>query len=136
MAAGRSYRGAHPGHALLHSSSVSAALASARAAASAVYFQTGDFDGSFNTIPSHGLSFQFQNSESDLEMRAGARSDFVRASGNVDYENENRSRQFISLTQAAKDLIGEDLNILDVYGTVSFGVGSAAAGIRLGKQLQ
>lgn len=136
VAAGRSYRGAHPGHALPHSSSVSAALVSARAAASAVYFQTGDFDGSFNTTPSHGLKFRIQNTESDLEVRAGARSDFVRASGNVDYENENRSRQFISLTKAAKDLVGEDLDILDVYGTVSLGVGSAAAGIRLGKQVQ
>jgi len=73
-------------------------------------------------------------SELELEHASGFGA-FVRGLAFYDYENEDRTREKIDLTDPALTLIGSDARILDAYLFSSFDIGSAPAELRIGQQV-
>ena len=60
---------------------------------------------------------------------------FARAHGFFDFENENGERDRHELSPEAKDLVGKDFEVLDLYLTGSFDLGGAAVDLRLGNHV-
>ena len=131
--------------------------------AHAVEFGDGVLQGSLDTTISHGLTFRVGKREpeyseelngndgdlnydrglvsntskftTDLDIEYGDFGAFVRASGFIDFENENGQRNDKPLSEAAKDRVGKDLELLDAYVTGAFDAGDAAVDLRLGKHV-
>ncbi len=71
--------------------------------------------------------------ELDLNFRNfGA---FARVNGFFDFENQNGDRARNELSPEAKDLVGKDFEVLDLYLTGSFDLGAAAVDLRLGNHV-
>ena len=60
---------------------------------------------------------------------------FARVHGFFDFENENGDRARNELSPEAKDLVGKDFEVLDLYLTGSFDLGGAAVDLRLGNHV-
>ena len=60
---------------------------------------------------------------------------FARVHGFFDSENENGDRARGNLSDEAKDLVGKDLEVLDLYLTGSFDLGRAAVDLRVGNHV-
>ncbi len=60
---------------------------------------------------------------------------FARVHGLFDFENQNGDRARNELSQEAKDLVGKDFEVLDLYLTGSFDLGAAAVDLRLGNHV-
>ena len=60
---------------------------------------------------------------------------FARVHGFFDFENENGERARSELSPDAKDLVGKDFEVLDLYLTGSFDLGGAAVDLRVGNQV-
>lgn len=60
---------------------------------------------------------------------------FARVHGFFDSENENGDRARGDLSPEAKDLVGKDFEVLDLYLTGSFDLGGAAVDLRLGNHV-
>ncbi len=60
---------------------------------------------------------------------------FARVHGFFDFENENGDRARDELSPEAKDLVGKDLEVLDLYLTGSFDLGGAPIDLRLGNHV-
>ena len=131
--------------------------------AQAVELDYGDFQGSLDTTISHGMMFRVENRTAglaadtngndgnlnynrsivsntskfttDLDVGTGDFGAFVRATGFVDFENENGSRERTRLSEAAKDQVGRDLDVLDAYVTGTWDVGEAIVDVRLGRHV-
>ena len=131
--------------------------------AQAVELNYGDFQGSLDTTISHGMMFRVENRTAglaadtngndgnlnynrsivsntskfttDLDIGTGDFGAFVRATGFVDFENENGSRERTRLSEAAKDQVGRDLDVLDAYVTGTWDVGEAIVDVRLGRHV-
>ena len=131
--------------------------------AQAIEFGEGEFQGSLDTTISHGMTFRVQKRNSvlaedtngndgdlnydrglvsntskfttDLDIGAGDFGAFVRATGFIDYENQNGTRERTELSDDAKALVGKDLRVLDAYATAAFDVGEAIVDLRLGKHV-
>ena len=131
--------------------------------AQAIEFGDGDLQGSLDTTISHGLTFRVEKHDpeyseelngndgdrnydrglvsntskftSDLDIQYGDFGAFVRASGFIDFENENGRRPYVDLSEAAKDRVGKNLELLDAYVTGAFEAGDAAVDLRLGKHV-
>ena len=131
--------------------------------AQAVEFGEGEFQGSLDTTISHGMMFRVENRTAglaadtngndgnlnynrsivsntskfttDLDVGTGDFGAFVRATGFVDFENENGSRERTRLSEAAKDQVGRDLDVLDAYVTGTWDVGEAIVDVRLGRHV-
>lgn len=72
---------------------------------------------------------------SELDIDGGALSAFFRATGFIDWEQRDGTRERTPLTDQALDIVGEDLELLDAYVTGNFNVGEAPAQIRVGQQV-
>ena len=71
--------------------------------------------------------------ELDLNFRNfGA---FARVNGFFDFENQNGDRARNELSPEAKDLVGKDFEVLDLYLTGSFDLGAAAVDLRIGNHV-
>ena len=129
----------------------------------AIEFGSGEFQGSLDTTISHGMTFRVQrrNSElaadtngndgnlnydrgvvsnaskftSDLDIGTGDFGAFVRATGFIDFENQNGTRERTELSNTAKERVGENLEVLDAYVTGTFDAGDAIVDVRLGKHV-
>ena len=131
--------------------------------AQGVEFGEGEFQGSLDTTISHGLTFRVGKHDdaiaakansndgelnygrglvsntskftTDLDVGSGDFGAFVRATGFIDFENQNGRRERTPLSDEAKDQVGRDLEVLDAYVTGTFDVGTAIADVRLGKHV-
>ena len=132
--------------------------------AQGVEFGEGEFQGSLDTTISHGLTFRvgkrddtiaakkFNSNDgelnygrglvsntskftTDLDIGSGDFGAFVRATGFIDFENQNGRRERTPLSDEAKDQVGRDLEVLDAYVTGTFDVGTTIADVRLGKHV-
>ena len=131
--------------------------------AQGVEFGEGEFEGSLDTTISHGLTFRVGKRDdtiaakansndgelnygrglvsntskftTDLDIGSGDFGAFVRATGFIDFENQNGRRERTPLSDEAKDQVGRDLEVLDAYVTGTFDVGTTIADVRLGKHV-
>ncbi len=133
----------------------------ATAPARAVEFGEGDFAGSVDTTISHGMTFRVENRDdrlaadtngndgnlnydrglvsntskftTDIDLQAGNFGAFIRASGFFDFENQDGKRERTPLSEAAKERVGSNVDVLDAYVTAAFDAGSTALDVRLGR---
>ena len=131
--------------------------------ATAVEFDENGYRGSFDTIVSHGLTIRVEERDgtladdtngndgdlnydrgvvsnaskftSDLDIRTGDFGAFVRATGFLDFENENGDRERTPLSDEAKERVGSDVEILDAYVTAAFDAGDMPIDVRLGRHV-
>ena len=131
--------------------------------AQAIEFGEGEFQGSLDTTISHGMTFRVEKRNStlaadtngndgdlnynrgivsntskfttDLDVGTGDFGAFVRATGFIDFENQSGTRERTPLSDAAKDQVGKDLEVLDAYVTGTFDVGDAIVDMRLGRHV-
>ena len=71
----------------------------------------------------------------ELDLNLGSFGAFARAHGFFDFENQNGERARHELSDEAKDLVGTDFEMLDLYLTGSFDLGGAAMDIKLGNHV-
>ena len=131
--------------------------------ARAVEFGENGYQGSLDTILSHGLIYRVEERDdtlasdtngndgnlnydrgivsnaskftSDLDVRTGKFGAFVRATGFLDFENENGDRERTPLSDEAKERVGSDVEILDAYVTAAFDAGDMPIDVRLGRHV-
>ena len=131
--------------------------------AQAIEFGEGELQGSIGTTISHGMTFRVEKRNSvlaedtngndgdlnydrglvsntskfttDLDIGAGDFGAFVRATGFIDFENRNGTRERTPLSDDAQDRVGKNLQVLDAYATAAFDVGEAIVDFRLGKHV-
>ena len=131
--------------------------------AQAIEFGDGDLQGSLDTTISHGMTFRVAKRDAelaadtngndgnlnydrglvsnvskfttDLEVGVGGFGAFLRTTGFLDYENQNGRRERTALSDAAKDRVGRDYEVLDAYVAAAFDAGDAAVDFRLGKHV-
>ncbi len=131
----------------------------------AVEFDDGPITGSLDTTISHGMTFRVGKRDpelagktnsndgnlnydrgivsntskftTDFDIDSGDFGAFVRATGFIDFENENgtRARAETPLSEAAKDRVASNLELLDAYVTGTFDVGDAIVDARLGRHV-
>ena len=130
--------------------------------AHAAEFSSGELRGSFDVTLSHGATWRTGkrkdsltglNSDDggrnydrglvsntskvtgELELEHGRFGAFARVNGFVDFENENGRRAYRPLSDDAKELVGKDLEVLDLYVTGAFDAGDTAIDARLGNHV-
>ena len=131
--------------------------------AGAIEFGDGEIQGSVDTTITHGLTFRVEDRDeglvsdtngndgdlnydrglvsntskftTDLDIDAGDFGVFVRTTGFIDFENQNGTRDRTPLSEAAKKVVGKDVELLDAYITKAFDVGDAAVDLRLGRHV-
>ena len=131
--------------------------------AQAIEFGEGEFQGSLDTTISHGLTYRVGKRDpllatktnsndgnlnydrgvvsntskftTDLDIGTGDLGAFVRASGFIDFENQNGVRERTPLSEDAKDRVGRNLELLDAYVTATFDVGDTIVDARLGRHV-
>ncbi len=123
---------------------------------------SGEWAGSFDTTLSHGLTFRIAkpdydraslNSDdgtrnygrglvsntskftSELELNYRDFGLFTRFTGFIDFENRRGTRKHIPLSEEAKDVAGDDIELLDLYITNTFDINEAPLDVRLGKHV-
>ena len=129
----------------------------------AIEIGEGEFQGSLDTTISHGMTFRVEKRNAglaadangndgnlnynrgivsnaskfttDLDVGTGDFGAFVRASGFIDFENQNGTRERTPLSDAAKDKVGKDLEVLDAYVTGTFDAGDSIVDVRLGRHV-
>ena len=141
---------------------VAGGLLCAVPSAHAAEFASGELRGSFDVTLSHGATWRTgERKESltglnsddggrnygrglvsntskvtgELELDHGAFGAFARVNGFVDFENENGRREHRPLTDDAKELVGKDVEVLDLYVTGAFDAGDAAIDARFGNHV-
>ena len=90
-------------------------------------------DGNLNY--DRGIVSNTSKFTTDLDLGYRNFGAFVRATGFIDFENENGMRARTPLSEEARDLVGQDLDLLDAYVTGAFDVGDAAVDLRVGRQV-
>ena len=131
--------------------------------APAIEFGDGEFQGNLDTTISHGMTFRVEKRNAglaadtngndgdlnynrgivsntskfttDLDVGTGDFGAFVRATGFIDFENQNGTRERTALSDAAKDRVGKNLELLDAYVTGTFDAGDAIVDVRLGRHV-
>ncbi len=131
--------------------------------ARAIEFEDGELEGRLSTTISHGVTVRVEERDpglaadtngndgnlnydrgivsntskftTDLDVRRGNVGAFVRASGFIDFENERGSRERTPLSDAAKELVGQNVEVLDAYVTGTFDIGNAIIDARLGRHV-
>ena len=131
--------------------------------AQAIEFGEGEFQGSLDTTISHGLTYRVGKRDpllvtktnsndgnlnydrgvvsntskftTDLDIGTGDFGAFVRATGFIDFENQNGDRERTPLSEDAKDRVGRNLELLDAYVTGTFDVGDTIVDARLGRHV-
>ncbi len=133
------------------------------APARAVEFGGDGFQGSLDTTISHGMTFRVEERDgelaadingndgnlnydrgvvsntskftADLDVHFGNVGLFVRTTGFIDFENRDGERARTPLSDAAKDYVGSDLELLDAYMTAGFDVGGMPLDLRIGRHV-
>ncbi|MDE0173440.1 MAG: DUF1302 domain-containing protein [Defluviicoccus sp.] len=131
--------------------------------ASAVEFGDGEFRGSLDTTISHGMTFRVEDRDgeladdtngndgnlnydrgivsnaskftTELDVGFGDFGAFVRTTGFIDFENRDGDRARTALSDAAKERVGSDVELLDAYVTGGFDVSGMALDVRLGRHV-
>ena len=131
--------------------------------ADAVDLSSGDVEASLDTTLSYGVSVRvakqdkaltskINDNDGDLNYNRGIISNavkftsdfdvryqniglFLRGTGFFDQENENGERDNTPLTDAAKSLVGKDLDLLDAYVTANLDFDDVAVDVRFGKHV-
>ncbi|MCY4430482.1 MAG: DUF1302 domain-containing protein [Rhodospirillales bacterium] len=131
--------------------------------ATAVEFDENGYRGSLDTTVSHGLTIRVEERDgtlandvngndgelnydrgivsnvskftSDLDVRTGDFGAFVRATGFLDFENQSGDRERTPLSDAAKERVGSDVELLDAYVTAAFYAGDMPIDVRLGRHV-
>jgi hypothetical protein len=126
-------------------------------------FSDGELRLSLDTTLSHGLTFRIQEqddllisnanrNDGDLNYARGLVSNtskfttdldlgyrnfgaFLRLNGFLDFENEHVERERTPLSDEAKELVGQDIILLDAYLTGAFDIGNVAIDLRLGSHV-
>ncbi len=128
----------------------------------AAEFSAGELQGSFDVTLSHGVAIRtaerddaliginsddgnrnygrgvFSNTSGvtgEIELDHGNFGAFARFHGLVDFENQNGRREHRALSADAKDLAGQDLEVLDLYVTGAFEAGGAPVDLRIGNHV-
>ena len=94
---------------------------------------TNGNDGELNY--DRGLVSNTSKFTTDLDISTSAFGAFVRASGFMDFVNQNGTRDRTPLSEEAKKVVGRDVELLDAYVTKAFDVGDAAVDLRLGRHV-
>ena len=71
----------------------------------------------------------------DLDINTHAFGAFFRATGFLDFENQNSARDRTPLSKEALAAVGKDIELLDAYVTTSFDAGDTPVDLRLGKHV-
>ncbi len=128
--------------------------------ARAVEFGDGEFRGSLDTTISHGMTFRVEDRDgelaadtngndgdlnydrgivsntskftTDLDIGFGDFGAFVRTTGFIDFENQDGDRARTALSDAAKERVGSNIDLLDAYVTGGFDVSGMAVDMRFG----
>ena len=135
------------------------AAALATAPAAAVEFQAGGASASLDTTLSHGLSFRLSDPKvmpervnsndgdlnyergivsntsrfvSELDVQSGGFGAFARVQGFVDFENRKGAGARTPLSAEARDRVGDDVEVLDLYVSGAFDLGDAPVDARIG----
>ena len=101
--------------------------------------RAGDFrsanvnDGNYNY--DRGIVSNTSKFTTDLDLGYRNFGAFVRATGFLDFENEDGERDRTTLHPEAKDAVGKDLQVLDAYVSGAFEVGDAAVDLRAGRHV-
>ena len=123
----------------------------------------GEIQGNLDTTISHGMTFRVEKRNAglaadtngndgdlnynrgivsntskfttDLDVGSGDFGAFIRATGFIDFENQNGTRERTPLSDAAKDKVGKDLEVLDAYVTGTFDAGDSIVDMRLGRHV-
>ena len=101
--------------------------------------RAGDFrsanvnDGNYNY--DRGIVSNTSKFTTDLDLGYRSFGAFVRATGFLDFENEDGERDRTTLHPEAKDSVGKDLQVLDAYVSGAFEVGDAAVDLRAGRHV-
>ena len=131
--------------------------------AQAIDLSDGELQLSLDTTLSHGLTFRIQDQDdllisdvngndgdlnykpglvsntskftTDLDLGYGNFGAFLRLNGFLDFENEHGERERTPLSDEAKELVGQDIILLDAYLTGAFDVGNVAIDLRLGSHV-
>ncbi len=128
----------------------------------ATEISNGELRGSFDSTVSHGLTFRVAehdesltgiNSDngtrnysrglvsntskftSELELNYQNFGLFTRFTGFLDFENRNGTRNHIPLSEEAKDVAGDDIELLDLYIANTFDIDETPLDVRLGKHV-
>ena len=129
----------------------------------AIEFGEGEVRGSLDTTISHGLTFRVERRDpelitdingndgnlnydrgvvsntskftTDLDVGTGDFGVFVRATGFIDFENDEGMRERTPLSDAAKDRVARNLELLDAYVTGTFDVGDSIIDARIGRHV-
>ena len=129
----------------------------------AVEFDEGGVRGSLDTTISHGVAYRVGKRDdalasdtngndgnlnydrglvsnaskvtTDLDVGIGSFGAFLRATGFIDFENQNGTRERTPLRDAAKDRVGRDFEVLDAYVTGTFDAGDSIVDVRLGRHV-
>ncbi len=133
------------------------------APAVAIDISDGELSGRFDTTVSHGLTFRVQDPDarilgdvngddgnlnydrgligsaskitSELELQSGGLGFFARASAFYDSVNYDGERERTPLSSGARQLVGRDAELLDLYVTGEFEIDNAAGEVRAGNQV-
>ena len=131
--------------------------------AQAIDLSDGDLRLTLDTTLSHGLTFRVEErddllisdvngNDGDLNYDRGLVSNtskfttdldlgyhnfgaFLRLNGFLDFENEHGERARTPLSDEAKELVGQDIILLDAYLTGAFDIGNVAIDLRLGSHV-
>ncbi len=128
----------------------------------AAEIRNGEWTGSFDTTLSHGFTFRVADPDysktsintddgtrnygrgvvsntskftSELELNYRNFGLFTRFTGFLDFENKDGTRQHKPLSEEAKDVAGDDIELLDLYVTNTFDVDEIPVTVRLGKHV-
>ena len=97
-------------------------------------FSVNSDDGNLN-FKEREIGQNVSKFTSDLAIDYGPLSGFARFNGFLDWKQEKGSTARTPLSREAKEVVGEDLDVLDAYGTLRFGIGDAQGQVRYGKQV-
>ena len=129
----------------------------------AIEFGDGELQGSLSTTFTHGVTVRVEERDpelaadtngndgdlnydrgivsntskftTDLDVRRGNFGAFVRATGFIDFENERGTRERTPLSDEAKELVGQDFEVLDAYVAGTFDIGDQIVDARLGRHV-